>query len=153
MESSPGVTQPARRKPLKVPIIFAPIYIPLLFLAGALSIPWTYIQKSKQRRQERRFAEQMKKAGRLMQWQEFKQAEANGTGTAIGEYLSMKGPFRLWWTRDDIPATRARRVDGARIPSVLSVVSRTIHKSSIRSGSTGPRSRRRAKPIESTADE
>jgi hypothetical protein len=105
MESSPGGTQPARKKPFKVPVIFAPIYIPLLFLAGALSIPWTYIQKSEQRRRERRFAEQMKKAGRLMQWQEFKQAEANGTGTANGEYHSMKGPFRLWWSPDDIRAT------------------------------------------------
>lgn len=46
----------------------------------------------------------MKKAGRLMQWQEFKQAQANGMGTAIGEYLSTKGPFRLWWTPDDIHA-------------------------------------------------
>jgi hypothetical protein len=106
MESSPtAAAQPPRRKPFKVPIIFAPIYIPLLFLAGAVSIPWTYLQKSKQRRQERRFAEHMKKAGRLMQWQEFQQAEANGAGTAIGEYLSTKGPFRLWWTPDDIPAT------------------------------------------------
>jgi hypothetical protein len=110
MESSPtGVTQPPRRKPFKVPIIFAPIYVPLLFLAGAVSIPWTYLQKLEQRRQERRFAEQMKKAGRLMQWQEFKQVEANGTGTAIGEYPSMKGPFRLWWTPDDIPATSPHR--------------------------------------------
>jgi len=105
MESSPGGAQPPRRKPFKVPVIFAPIYIPLLFLAGALSIPWAYIQKSAQRRRERRFAEQMKRAGRLMQWRDFKQAEANGTGTAIGEHLSMKGPFRLWWTPDDIPAT------------------------------------------------
>lgn len=103
MESSPtAVTQP-RRKP-KVPVIFAPIYIPLLFLVAALSIPWTYIQKLQQRRQERRFAEQMKNAGRLMQWEEFKQTEANGTGTAIGEDLSAKGPSRLWWTSDDIPA-------------------------------------------------
>jgi hypothetical protein len=105
MESLPGGTQPARKKPFKVPAIFAPVYIPLLFLAGALSIPWAYIQMSEQRRQERRFAEQMKKAGRFMQWQEFKQAEANGTGTTIGEYLSTKGHFRLWWTPDDIPAT------------------------------------------------
>ena len=105
MESLPAATQPARRKPFKVPVIFAPIFIPLLFIAGAVSIPWAYIQKSRQRRQGRKFAEQMKQAGRLMQWQEFKLAVANGTGTAIGEYLSMKGPFRLWWTVDDIPAT------------------------------------------------
>ena len=107
MESSPTTgAPPPRRKSFKVPIIFAPIYIPLLFLAGAISIPWAYLQKSERRRQERRFAEQMKKAGRLMLWQEFKQVEANaGSGTAIGEYLSTKGPFRLWWTPDDIPAT------------------------------------------------
>ena len=40
-----------------------------------------------------------------MQWHEFKQAEATGAGTAIGEYLSTKGPFRLWWTSEDVPAT------------------------------------------------
>ena len=105
MESLPRVTQPARRKPFTVPAIFAPIFVPLLFVAGAVSIPWAYIQMARQRRQERRFAEQMEQAGRLMPWQEFKQAVANGTGTAIGEYLSTKGPFRLWWTPDDIPAT------------------------------------------------
>jgi hypothetical protein len=105
MESShTTLREPSRRKPFRVPVVFAPIYIPLLFLAGAVSIPWTYIQKSVQRRQERRFTEQMKKAGRLMQWQEFTQAEGNGAGTAIGEYLSTKGPFRLWWTTEDIPA-------------------------------------------------
>jgi hypothetical protein len=105
MESSPGTTQPARRKPFEVPIVFAPIYIPLFFIVGALSIPWTYFQKSRQRNQEKKFAEQMKKTGRLMRWEEFQRTEPNGEGTAIGEYLSMKGPFRLWWTPDDIPAT------------------------------------------------
>lgn len=103
MEPSPSpARQPPRRKPFKVPVVFAPIYIPLLFLAGAASIPWGYIQKSVQRRQERIFADQMKKAGRLIEWQEFKHAEANGEGTVIGEYLSMKGPFRLWWTPEDV---------------------------------------------------
>lgn len=47
----------------------------------------------------------MKKAGRLMEWQEFKQVEASGGGTAIGEYLSINGPFRLWWTPEDISRT------------------------------------------------
>jgi hypothetical protein len=104
-ESSSTLTQPPRRKPLKVSILFAPIYVPLLFLAAAMSIPWTYIHKLKQRRQERKFVEQMKKASRLMSWEEFKQATGNGEGTAIGEYLSTKGPFRIWWTPEDVPAT------------------------------------------------
>ena len=93
------------RKPIKVPIIFAPIYMPLFFLAAAVSIPWTYIQKSVQRRRERKFAERMKKAGRLMDWQKFKQTQESDKGTAIGEHLSTKGPFRLWWTPEDVAAT------------------------------------------------
>lgn len=34
-----------------------------------------------------------------------KQTIESGAGTAIGEYLSMQGPFRLWWTTEDIPTT------------------------------------------------
>jgi hypothetical protein len=105
MEPSPSTAEPPRKTPFKVPIIFAPIYVPLLLLDAAASIPSAYVAKLQQQRSERGFTEQMKKAGRIMQWQEFKQAETNGMGTAIGEYLSTKGPFRLWWTPDDIPAT------------------------------------------------
>jgi len=68
-------TQP-QRTPFKIPTAFAPIFIPLLFLAAAMSIPWTYIQKAVQRRRERRFADQMKSAGRLMRWDEFRQVQA-----------------------------------------------------------------------------
>ena len=102
--SSAAVSKPRTKKPFKVPIVLAPIYVPLFFLGAAVSIPWTYIQKSVQRRRERQFTEQMKKAHRLMDWQAFQQAQQNGTGTAIGEYLSTKGPFRLWWTAEDIQA-------------------------------------------------
>ena len=104
-ESSTTLTQPRRRKPFKVSLLLAPIYVPLLFLAAAISIPWTYIHKLKQRRQERKFADQMKEARRLMNWEEFRQAIENGEGTVIGEHLSTKGPFRLWWTPEDVPAT------------------------------------------------
>jgi hypothetical protein len=96
---------PRPRKPFKVSAVFAPMTVPLLFLAAAVSIPWAYIQRLNQRRQERRFAREMKKAGRLMDWQEFRQTIESGTGTAIGESLSPKGPFRLWWTDEDIPTT------------------------------------------------
>jgi len=62
-------TAPTRpRKPFKVSVLFAPIIVPLLFLAAAISIPWAYIQRLNQRRQEHRFAEDMKKAGRHMDW-------------------------------------------------------------------------------------
>ncbi len=73
-EASTPLTQPRRKKPFKVSILFAPITVPLLILAAAISIPWTYIHKLKQRRQERKFVEHMQKAGRLMNWEEFGQA-------------------------------------------------------------------------------
>jgi hypothetical protein len=47
----------------------------------------------------------MKVADRVMDWAELKSAMGVGKGTVIGEFLSMKGPFRLWWTPEDIPKT------------------------------------------------
>jgi hypothetical protein len=97
--------QPPRRETIKVSALFAAITIPLLLLAAAISIPWTYIQKFNHRRKERGCAGDMRKANRLMEWQDFHQAMQRGAGTAIGEYLSPNGPFRLWWTPDEISAT------------------------------------------------
>jgi hypothetical protein len=47
----------------------------------------------------------MKAANRLMTWQEFKQATENSSGTIIGEFLSSKGPSRIWWTTENILAS------------------------------------------------
>lgn len=96
-------TDPTRRKPSKVWILFSPIYVPLLFVVGAMSIPWGYVQKQRQRRQERQFAMQMELSGRMMTWEAFESALESGLGTTIAESLSMKGPFRIWWTPEDIP--------------------------------------------------
>src|SRR5215468_10555379 len=95
-------TQP-NRTPFRIPTVFAPIFTVLLLVAWPLSIPWTYIGEAVQRRQERKFADQMKSAGRLMLWDELKQVAANGSGTVIGEHLSMKGPYRVWWTPENVP--------------------------------------------------
>lgn len=92
------------RKPFKVPMLFAPIYIPLLFIGAAISIPWSYVYKLRRRRDEEKFVEEMNAVGRLMTWDEFQAVTQTGRGTVIGEYLSTKGPFRVWWTPEDIPA-------------------------------------------------
>ena len=105
MKESPGTLRSLpNKKAFKVSILFAPIYVPVFFLAAAISIPLTFIDKLKQRRQERKFAEQMREAGRLVDWQQFKQEKETDAGTAIAEYLSPKGPFRLWWTPEDVSA-------------------------------------------------
>jgi hypothetical protein len=97
--------------PRKISIVFLPIYLPLLFIAGAISISWSHVHRRRQRRSERRFAEQMSAAGRLMAWREFQVAMESGSGTAIGEFLSTKGPFRLWWTAENIPAVSPHECD------------------------------------------
>jgi hypothetical protein len=53
----------------------------------------------------------MSAAGRLMTWKEFQVAIENGRGTAIGELLSTQGPFRLWWTAENILAVSPHKYD------------------------------------------
>jgi hypothetical protein len=88
--------------PLSV-VLFVPLVAGLLF-AALLSIPVTLIWRAVKRRQERRFAMEMKEANRLVSWAEACSFMENGPGCLIGEHLSMKGPVRLWWTHDDVSA-------------------------------------------------
>jgi hypothetical protein len=78
--------------------------LPLILIALPLSIPYTYFRRSLMRRSERKFAEQMKAAGRFMPWDQFQSAIENGSGTAISEHLGIHGPVRMWWTPEDVPA-------------------------------------------------
>jgi len=96
--------QQSRAAKIFLRIVVFPFFLPLFILAG-ISICWTYFDKLRQRRKEGQFAEQMKAANRLMTWQEFEQATKDDLGTVIGETLSLKGPFRIWWTTEDIPAS------------------------------------------------
>lgn len=93
---------PKRRKPFEVPQIFLPIYLPLLLIVAAISVPVTYLRNWRVRRSERKFREQMRDAGRLMTWDEFELALIERHGTTIEELLSIKGPVRLWWTPEDV---------------------------------------------------
>jgi hypothetical protein len=115
-ESHLGPTAPhggekRRTKGIEIPIVFFPIYAPLLLLVVAIGIPVSHVLRWKQRIDERKFIDKMKTARRCMKWNDFKQAIEKNEGTAIGEYLSMKGPFRLWWTPEDIPTTSPYRCD------------------------------------------
>ena len=74
-------------------------------------MPVTYVMRFLQRRSERRFARAMMAAKRAMTWEDFELALREKRGTAIGEYLSLKGPFRLWWTEDDIPSVSPYNYD------------------------------------------
>jgi hypothetical protein len=78
--------------------------LPLILIALLLSIPYSHFRRALIRRSERKFTEQMKKAGRFMPWDEFECAVDGGSGTAIIESLGIHGPVRLWWTPEDVPA-------------------------------------------------
>ena len=80
-------------------------FIPLLLIGAVVSIPVTWIMRATSRRKERRFAADMRLTGRQMPWQEVRSQIESGNGTIILEIVSEKGPWRLWWTPEDVTAT------------------------------------------------
>jgi len=80
--------------------LFGLLLIPLLLVAAGISIPITFIRSYIVRRNEDRFASEMKGSQRCISWND----SLLESGTLIGEYLSAKGPFRLWWTSEDVLA-------------------------------------------------
>jgi hypothetical protein len=90
-----------RQGPTEIPAL---IGLPLLLIAGLVSIPvipvlWAYYTV-----RETHFARRMKLAGRGVSEPEWAAALENRRGTLIEEWFSEKGPVRYWWTEDDIPS-------------------------------------------------
>jgi len=79
--------------PLSV-ILWIPTVAAFL-IAAPLSIPVTRIWQALKRRQERKFAAEMKSVNRLVSWTAARSYIENGNGCVISEHLSLKGPTRL----------------------------------------------------------
>lgn len=94
-----------QREPVNLGVLGSIIFLPLLAIAALISLPYSWIQRGIVERRERRFAREMKLAGRLKSWSEVEELVRGNAGTFIAEYLSMKGPTRLWWTEDRICET------------------------------------------------
>jgi hypothetical protein len=99
-----NVSVKARRKPLDLGPVGL-LFLPLLFVAGAVSIPYAIIRRKVVGRRESRFAESMKLSGRMMDWTDFVRELEHGNGMLIVERFSFKGPIRLWWTGDNVYKT------------------------------------------------
>ena len=82
-------------------LLFLPL-VPLMFVAAAVSIPYTKIRRVTMARREDRFMESTKLSGRVMSWSDFVRELDQGNGTLIVERFSFKGPIRLWWTADNV---------------------------------------------------
>jgi hypothetical protein len=94
-----------RKKPIRISPLLLPIYLPLMFVGGALSIPYTMIRRKVVARHEARFADSMRGSGRVMDWADFSSELERGNGMLIVERFSFKGPIRLWWTRENLYRT------------------------------------------------
>ena len=82
--------------------VWSIVFLPLLFVAAGLSIPYSVLRSRLQRRRERRFQESMEHDGRVIPWAEFERELAKSEGTLIVERLSFKGPIRWWWTVENV---------------------------------------------------
>jgi hypothetical protein len=93
----------------KEPVKFGPamsvLLLPLLFLVGALSLPYMMIANSIVARRERRFTDSLKLRGRTMDWPDFIRRLDGDNGMLIVERFSFEGPIRMWWTTDNLYET------------------------------------------------
>ena len=78
------------------------LFVPFLFIAAGLSLPYTLVARRVRRRNEETFRTRMKTLGRVMDWSDFVRALSETPGTLILERYSFKGPLRWWWTSENV---------------------------------------------------
>ncbi len=91
-----------RRHPREVDFPWSLLILPPLVILSAISIPCALAAVPVYKWREHKFRVRMKSRGRLFRWNEFRNAVEEGRGTLIVEQHSGKGPFRWWWTDEDI---------------------------------------------------
>jgi hypothetical protein len=96
----------ANPHPRKGPREFGPVhaiwFVPALAIAAVLAIPVAFVASTVQKKREQSFKKRMKAAGRIMERRDFEQVLQEGRGTVIVESHSLKGPFRWWWTGENL---------------------------------------------------
>lgn len=83
-----------------VSALLLPLSIPLLVVMDM----GRWVAAPLARRRERAFIASMTGRGRVMDLGEFAAAMARGEGTAIDETVTAEGPWRIWWTAEDVGA-------------------------------------------------
>lgn len=82
--------------------VYLPIMLVVLFAAAALSIPIGAMQAWKSNRREKAYREQLRQSGRYLDWRDVESRIDDGKGTLVIERFLPKGPFRQWWTEEDL---------------------------------------------------
>ncbi|MGH9563247.1 MAG: hypothetical protein ACRD3S_17470 [Terracidiphilus sp.] len=76
--------------------------IPVLLVGACFAIPYTVVARWLRSGGEHKLLLLMKSQGRLISWPEFVRTMRERGGTCIEEKFSPKGPWRFWWTPDDV---------------------------------------------------
>ncbi len=82
--------------------VIAVAVVPVLFVGACLAVPYTVGARWLRSRGEYKLRLLMKSRGRLMTWAEFVRTMRERGGTCIEEKFSPKGPWRFWWSPEDV---------------------------------------------------
>jgi len=92
----------AEKNPREIGLPWSLLLIPVLLLAGAISVPVALVGRRIQRRRELAFFKSMQSRARVMESASFRRAIAENRGTLLEERYSLKGPVRWWWTSENV---------------------------------------------------
>jgi hypothetical protein len=106
---------------IEVPIPFSLLFLPFLFAAGLISIPFSMVYRRGEQRRRKQFETQMKAKGRFIAWDQFQRVFEAGEGTVIEERHSFKR-VRCWWTPDAV-----RSLSPYAIPDWFETMSARVH--------------------------
>lgn len=90
--------------PLVVQVMIYPFVLVGFVVLVILSIPWVFFASKWVDFKERKLTEQLAMRGRAIELSDALSRVRENQGTLIGEQLSITGPYRLWWTEEDIPS-------------------------------------------------
>jgi hypothetical protein len=102
MQSLDLSAAPTPERPRHMGLPWSLLLLPVLFLAGAISVPISLACGRIQRRRELAFRKLMQTRGRAIEWEIFRQAIAENRGTLVEERYSFKGPVRWWWVTENV---------------------------------------------------
>ena len=104
MDQDSKISSPRRtRAPREFGLLWSPIFVPLLFIAAGLSIPYGFGRVAYWKWREKQFAKKMATSGRVIDFDKLVRKLERGEGTVIHEWYTVyKGPVHHWWTPDDV---------------------------------------------------
>jgi len=97
-----GKTGKREWPPIEMGTLLSLIFVPILYLVIALSLPWLTAGAYIYRLRQRAFQDRMRARNRTIEWQDFVERVNEHRGTAIEESPALNRYGPLWWTEEDL---------------------------------------------------